>query len=458
MRPFEAMRLRSASSLPSPDPTFSNILLLIHGDARPFMDSGPNANPVCNNAARLTLSSGAISCGASNSGDALRVPALGAFGTAAWCLAGYVYGSIGSTIRLFDWRINTSTPALAPTLAINTSGYPYLSVSGTNYGLGGTGLPAANLSILNNTRTHVAMSYDGTTLRCFVGGALSWSHSVSFNLTDNNGLTILNTGNLTDSTGGVRLDELLIVKGEALYTSAFAPPTRYTDTGTVIASAPAPTFSNVKLLVHGSSLSNGATSFTDTSASGRTVSVFGNAQATTAQYRIGTSSIDFDGTGDYLTVPSSSDFAFGTGDYCIEGQFRSTVTTRRCMLATYLNTSDGWTLQQSITTAQDVYFNETGDGVDIGGKGVALTTQNAWAHIAVGRYGSLLMLFIEGELVDIKTDSQSITNAVALYFGRLTTVSTSYDWTGQMQEIRVCKGVMPYVRSFIVQTAAHPDS
>ncbi|MEJ0012775.1 MAG: hypothetical protein WDM94_09155 [Bauldia sp.] len=60
------------------------------------------------------------------------------------------------------------------------------------------------------------------------------------------------------------------------------------------------------------------TTFVDSSASGRTITANGNAQVDTAQAKFGGASALFDGAGDYLTVPASADFNFGTGDFTVE--------------------------------------------------------------------------------------------------------------------------------------------
>jgi hypothetical protein len=78
-----------------------------------------------------------------------------------------------------------------------------------------------------------------------------------------------------------------------------------------------PNFANVSLLLYGNGI-NGSTSIIDSSPSPKTVTAFGNAQISTAQSKFGGSSIAFDGTGDYLTVPDNDNFALGNGNFTIE--------------------------------------------------------------------------------------------------------------------------------------------
>ena len=79
---------------------------------------------------------------------------------------------------------------------------------------------------------------------------------------------------------------------------------------------------DVKLLIHGNEGSG--QSFTDSSLSNHTVTAVGNTTHSSAQSKFSGSSIYFDGVGDYLSVPDSSDWAFGTDDFTIDFWFNPT--------------------------------------------------------------------------------------------------------------------------------------
>jgi len=438
---------------PPPTFTFSNAKLLMHGSARPFIDAGPNKRLAVNHQGLCTLSSGAIS--GNNANAALRIYGADSdwqFGSGSWFISARVNYN-GANTRIFDSR-PTAGSSSGWAMAIQAStGVPFMTIEGTTYG---TGTPAANLTVGGGANHDVAFSYDGSVLRCFVDGAVSWSHTVALNIDTGGILAIHNTADLTNGNTGSLLSELLIVSGEAVATSVYGLPTTWTDTGTLIEGWDPATYSNVKLNVHGSG-TNGGTTFTDTSASARTVTANGNVQTSTAQARIGSSSILFDGTGDFLTVPQSSDFTFAA-DFTVEMQVRTASTSRQVLISCYQDSTTGWTLQISLTNAGRVLFSATGDGAEIDtNAGYLPVATNTWTHVMVARWGTFLLLFIEGEAVMLVSDSQTLTDSVALYIGRLTTVSTSIDFNGYMQEIRVVKGEAPH-RSFSVQTAAHPDS
>ena len=79
--------------------------------------------------------------------------------------------------------------------------------------------------------------------------------------------------------------------------------------------------SNTVLLIN-SDTTDGSTTFTDSSSSGHTITANGNAQHDTAQKKFGASSMLFDGTGDYLTIPDHADWNLGTGIYTIDWWMR----------------------------------------------------------------------------------------------------------------------------------------
>ena len=78
-----------------------------------------------------------------------------------------------------------------------------------------------------------------------------------------------------------------------------------------------PYFNNVVLLLHMNGANSGTT-FTDSSSFARTVTTYGDAKTSTTQSKFNGSSGLFDGTTDRLSVPASSDFNMGSGDFTIE--------------------------------------------------------------------------------------------------------------------------------------------
>ena len=138
-----------------------------------------------------------------------------------------------------------------------------------------------------NEWIHVALTRDGTTLKLFFNGVLQASSTASLG-TSNYPLNIAG-----DSTGraGVQgyVSDVRVVKGTAVYTSAFTPPT-----------APSTAITNTEALL---SFTNAAM-FDQTGKSN--IETVGNAQLNTSIKKFGTASAKFDESGDILLVQNLS--------------------------------------------------------------------------------------------------------------------------------------------------------
>jgi hypothetical protein len=438
-------------------PTFTstNAKLLIHGDVRPWLDQSPGKRQVCNYQGRATLAGGRISLSDTQAGLYVFNSTDYRFGTGSWFLSASVNANYTSTsARIFDTRPTTAS-ADGWQMGVDTSRRPFMVIEGTTYG---TGTPAANLLLTNDTTQSLSFSYDGTVLRCFVDGVLSWSHTVTLNIDTGIQLAIGNSNPAaTTNSPASSLADLLIVSGESVATASFTVPAAWdAGAGDTLAGWNPATYSNVKLNLHGSSLSNGSTTFTDTAASPHTLTANGNVQASTAQFRIGSSSILFDGSSDYISTPDSADWDFGTGDYSIEAQIRTANSAGRVVASNYQNSSTGWTCQNNVSAGRFI-LNETGDGADLD-SGISVATVDVWSHLLFARVGGWLQLFVEGELQFFVASSQNITGSTSsLLIGALPGFTGSTGFNGYLQEIRMVKGEGP-PRSFAVQSAAHPDS
>ena len=99
-------------------------------------------------------------------------------------------------------------------------------------------------------------------------------------------------------------------------------------------------FSDVGVLLHGDG-TNGSTAIVDSSTNNHTVNVNGNAQISTTKSKFGGSSMYFNGSGDYLTIPNNSSFDFGYGDFTIEFWMNPTYpnSTWQAIISRNYNTS-----------------------------------------------------------------------------------------------------------------------
>ncbi|MCX6751581.1 MAG: LamG domain-containing protein [Candidatus Nomurabacteria bacterium] len=351
---------------------------------------------------------------------------------------------------------------------VSSSGYIYLYGNNTsntiqfgavNAGTAYFDLYPATYDISVNTWTHVAIVKSGTTIYCFINGV---SKTPLYGTQLSGSMTTL-TGDLhigdrvSDGWSPFvgNIDEFRVSKGIARWTANFTPPTR--------AYEPVETDdSNTKFLLHCDG-TNASTTFTDNATTPKTVTANGNAQLATAQKEFGTASGLFDGTGDYLSVPDSDDWAFGTGDFTIDFWFYLT-TFNASQYVTFVSqgpdSNNFFQIQILENGATDnAYIAEVAGGVVLttggGSLGVNIAI-NTWYHFAVSRIGGDIRFFVNG--VNNLTVT-GVTGSFANHTGNFVVGRNDYNTTqyvyGYIDEFRVSKGVGRWFNNFAPPTVAY---
>jgi hypothetical protein len=214
-----------------------------------------------------------------------------------------------------------------------------------------------------------------------------------------------------------------------------------------------PTDPYTKLLCHFNG-TDGAK--TGTAATGQTLTFVGTAQLDTASKEFGSASLLCDGDSDYVTVPNSNDWVFGTGDFTIDFWVRFSSVANSCGFYEQ-RTNDDNRIQLNWQTDNKVYFFVRGSATTLASYTFPFTpaADGTWYHIALVRSNSTLIdgkkiaLFINGaiatatEVTAISTNSMPDTGAV---------LSLGYDFgrylAGWMDEVRVSKGVARWTADF----------
>jgi hypothetical protein len=182
----------------------------------------------------------------------------------------------------------------------------------------------------------------------------------------------------------------------------------------------------------------------------------GDAKISTAQSKFGGSSIYFDGTGDYLNIPYSPSFNFGTGDFTVECWANITYVQYSGIISSCNSTmtSSMWLLGFS-NTAHIMTFNFDGSGTAICGADYT-AYEGVWTHIAVSRSGTTLKLFFNGTQVQSVTNSTSFTGDTAnpVTIGRRYNNQTQYYVNGYIDDLRITKGYARYTTTFTPPTSA----
>ena len=281
-----------------------------------------------------------------------------------------------------------------------------------------------------NKWTHLAVSYDGTDLKVYRDGAqFLISTNATFGKPSSSNITRIGT---PPASGGSYWDGFIsnvrIVKGTALYTSNFSP------TFTELTNLP-----NTKLLALQSSSS--ATAY---AVSPGSLTAYGDAAASTTSpglispHSI-TGSVEFDGTGDYLTVADSS-LNPGTGDFAVEAfiKFASNSGTRRAVVMdTGAYGSNSLSIQQ-YNNGFEFYCggqNHYTSGFDM----------TIWHHALITRKSNTIRYIVDGKIIGTDTSSNNIygqpTNTLTI--GGYNSVSNSEYMGGYISNVRLVVGSVP---------------
>lgn len=317
---------------------------------------------------------------------------------------------------------------------------------------------AATTYAAPDTWHHVVLARSGSSTKLFLNGVQegsTWEGLV--NLTSTRVLLGVNISVSSNFYGWI--DELRIVKGKALWTSDFTPPT------SVYESA------NVKSLLHfdeadGSTYTkdsaanwamDGAAQFYDES--GKLWTASADAQLDTSQKKWTASGL-FNGISDYITTPASDDFTTSAGDFTIdcwvrfseldESKYYTTAYQRKIGVGEiefgyFYYSSGSWQLECYLT--DQVSDPQTTKTL----KAAVSLSIDIWYHVAFCRSGTDLYLFLSGDLVDSDTwtgtsDFKDSPFYIGAYGGE-------YDYfKGNIDEFRFSKGIARWTANFTPPT------
>ena len=298
-----------------------------------------------------------------------------------------------------------------------------------------------------NTWFHVAVVRNGATVTAYLNGTsiasgnLSSASASLYGGTENLINNMVYPASTRSSGGRGNISNVRLVKGTALYTSNFTPP-----------SAPLTAITNTALLTCQSNR------FIDNSANNFTITRNGDVRVTkeapflpTAAYSTSTigGSGYFDGTGDYLTFPAGAATAFGTNDFTIEAWvYPTTSGTFRYL---FDNRNSGQTTNWAfyLTSGNQIEWY-TGSTFTTGSGGTIAS--NTWNHVAYTRSGTTGRLFLNGVQVGSGTDSTnySVSSTISYIASRY---SAAEQFSGYFSNLRVVNGTAVYTTAFTPPSA-----
>tara|TARA_A100001037_G_scaffold253311_1_gene237819 strand:+ start:5750 stop:9739 length:3990 start_codon:yes stop_codon:yes gene_type:complete len=332
----------------------------------------------------------------------------------------------------------------------------------------------ADIGTLNTSKFyHLALVRNGSDTTMFLDGIQKANtNSTAFNLT---GTTLtIGSHNSGNQIWEGYVTDLRIVKGKAVYTGAFTPPSgALTKTGGTYPSSTNisnPTASETVLLI-----GNNSSSITDVSDSGHTFTATGSSSASSvavikAPTDISTASNELtpygstefsyatpfeqgtggstlfygttDSSNDYLTIASSSEFAFGTNDFTIEFFLRAGTNTSNYTIIYSLSGSTGAKrFEVAFHNSTIQVYTDTGAWRDTG----YTPTSGAWEHFAFQRDYSenTLKMFVDGKLKWSVSNNRDYDENQSIQIGSYASGSYGY-LAGYLSNFRIVNGSTVY--------------
>jgi hypothetical protein len=296
-------------------------------------------------------------------------------------------------------------------------------------------------SIINNSWNHIALVRAGTGTNqttLYVNGTAVGTTTIATDFSASTGTVIIGKSNTNTNYMNGYISNLRLVKGTAVYTGNFTTPT-----------APLTAISGTSLLLSGT---NGG--IIDSSTKFNPVTQ-GDTKISTAIVKYGASSMIFDGTGDFLTIPTSSILQFGTGPFTVEfWMYPTNVTGGRGIFGLHIIGSTS-SLAIRINSGKMSYWFSNSTPVNTGTATTIVTNQ--WYHIAFVRTADAtnnIRLYINGVSeagLTITNTSHSIPTLAGVIGRSYYDNDTEY-FIGYLDDLRVTKGVARYTADFTPPT------
>lgn len=243
------------------------------------------------------------------------------------------------------------------------------------------------------------------------------------------------------------VDEVRLSKGIARWTSNFIPPAQAYRPDNYAVALLHFDGEDASTTITDDGVTDGSTIFIDSSASGHTMTVNGGAQLDTAQYKFASSGM-FDGVGDDIRTPVSSDFHLN-GDFTIDawGRFGSLANFRNIIAITDCSGNYEIKLFSYSNVLRANIYHTSAYQVQIVGTTTLYT--NSWYHVAFVRSGNAHYLFLNGALEGSETKAHTMPSvnwcAIIGYGGA---GGDTYRLNGWVSEARVSKGIARWTAAF----------
>ena len=363
-------------------------------------------------------------------------------GTGDWLTtpssAAFAFGTGNYTVEF--WFFTTPTAAGDQRVVYFSDDKDNVEIGGmagdVNYYNGTSSVRSAGGFFRPFTWNHLALVRNSGTVTIYVNGVSALTQATTPNTTLNRSMGIGGNGSNAYFLG--HISNYRVVKGTAVYTSNFTPPT-----------SPLTAISGTSLLTCRSNR------FEDVSTNNFTITRNGDVSVRSfdpfvlpSEYE-NLGSTYFDGSGDYASIPDNVALRPATSDFTIEfWAYHNSVSGSQVYVGRGGVAGGGsWLVEKG--TGQGWGFPVNGSST-IQTSTIAGSYVGFWFHIAVTRSGSTLRFFLDGTVMDTRTVSTDLSTTAELQIGNATQVGWSFN--GWMSNLRIVKGTALYTSAFTPPT------
>lgn len=451
--------------IPVPGPTssdgsLSGVLVLTHFDgvnnATAFAEtSGSGRALTAVSGAKLTTSvlkwgSAALTLNGSTDYVTISSPNALAMGTDDFTLEAWIYPTTVASVSRHVIAISDSNTANFAYMSLAVAGDGTLEM-GSNNTTGNTNrfIVRSSALVRLNVWSHIAACRIGNMMYIFLNGVFVGALNNWQTITTTTGFAAIGAYSNGYTSGTIgrfagQIDDVRITRGTARYTYSFSTPA-----AELVLSGDI--FSDYVVVL----MNFNSSTTTDSSPNPKTFTATGSPTIGTGKY--GAGAITFP-SGAYLTSAFNAAYQFGDGDFTVEFWINtSTTSTGNTGVVCFRDSfpgANGWSIEVVQTGATYAHCNFFfGDTTAIQGSDF---TKGAWHHIAVTRTSNLLTMWVDGASPVSLSKAYTFSASYALLVGKLGWQPATF--TGQLDDLRITKGISRYLPMATIPTAKLPDT
>lgn len=295
-----------------------------------------------------------------------------------------------------------------------------------------------------NTWYHIALVRSGTSIKGYINGVGTTVYTGSINLDGGAEALYIGQAYPGRTPWNGYISNLRIVRGTPVYTANFTPPT-----------APVTAITNTQLLCN----------FTNAGIIDNSMQVnletVGDAKISTIQSKYGGSSMSFDGSGDYLFIPTADAkplSKFLTGNFTVEcWAYLTTTGTSQTIICAVNNWAAGANYNIRVVTGNFLSV-QIGNSITLINGTVAFPL-NQWNHIALVRDSATSTKFyLNGSNVASTATNWTADEDCPVTIGAFNTNGSSIGeyWTGYIDDLRITSNIARYTANFTPPALSFP--